>query len=110
MAIKQYAVGVTFVWTVQEDGVAFGDISGATTKDVYFCKPDGVTIVGPIATSFFTDGSDSKVTWTNTARADFNVAGTWTVEGHIIIDGYDGPTFEDSFEVIQTKFTVPPLP
>lgn len=73
-------VGTVFRGTFKEDGTAFS-ISGATTKDIIFEKPDGTTVTK--AGSFFTDGSDGVLQYASIAN-DLNIGGKWRLQGYIV--------------------------
>lgn len=64
------------------------DVSGATTQQFTFTKPDGSTIVRttvytPISQGGTGDGTDGKVQYT-TVSGDLDQAGRWKVQGYIV--------------------------
>jgi hypothetical protein len=70
--------------TVYKNSTEIMDISTATTKILYFRKPDG-TVINRTAT-FFTDGSDGilKYAWIS---GDLDVEGNWYFQVYIETPG-----------------------
>jgi hypothetical protein len=107
MAITKGAIGVTFILTVKRGGVIAGDISGAESMILFLLKPPNNTQEVSYPLEFVTDGTDSLVSWTTTARNQLDTAGSWIGRGYIKLDGYDGATDPFSFEVVDPKITLP---
>jgi len=64
------------------DAGAVLDISGATTKELLFRKPDGTKVAE--AGLFTTDGTDGKLRYTTIA--DFlDASGRWSVQGRVVL-------------------------
>lgn len=74
-------IGTVFELTIQDDNSAI-DVSGATTKNIVFKKADGTTVTQ--AASFTSDGTDGKIRYAVVAD-DLDVAGEWSIQGHIVI-------------------------
>ncbi len=79
-------IGTVFEATITDAGVVV-DVSGASTKDLNFLKPDGTTTLNKTA-SFTTDGVDGKIRYT-TIAGDLTPAGTWQIQAHVILGGGD---------------------
>ncbi len=77
-------IGTVFEATITDAGVVV-DISGASTKDLNFLKPDGTTTLNKNG-SFTTDGTDGKLRYT-TISGDLDTAGTWQIQAHVILGG-----------------------
>jgi hypothetical protein len=76
-------VGTVITVTIYEDdGTTAIDVSTASTKTIYFKKPDGTKLAA--TASFTTDGTDGKIYYT-TVTGDISVAGTYQVQGYVII-------------------------
>jgi hypothetical protein len=73
-------VGTTFILTVT-DGTAV-DVSGATTKQILFGKPNGSTVTKTAA--FTTDGTDGKVQYSTVAN-DLDMAGVWNIQAYVVL-------------------------
>lgn len=73
-------IGTRFSITIQESGSGV-DISGASTKDVIFRKPDDEVIVR--SGVFLTDGTDGKIYY-DTASGDLDEAGHYKLQAKII--------------------------
>lgn len=73
-------IGTVFVVTVKDGGSAL-DISGATTKEIFFQVPDGTTLTKTAA--FTTDGTNGKIQYT-TISGDLSVTGQWKLQAHVI--------------------------
>lgn len=55
------------------------DVSGATSVQIEFQKPNGQRL-GPFTAAFLTTGTDGKITFTDSTGI-FDVAGRWKVRG-----------------------------
>ena len=89
-------IGVAFTATiVDEDGDAV-DVSGATTQQFRFYKPDGTTVTE--TTGYGTTGVDGIITYT-TVAGDLDVAGTWYVQPYVVTAALTLNTDVHEFEV-----------
>lgn len=76
-------VGTVITLTIYEDdGTTVVDVSSATTKTIYFKKPDGTKLAA--TAGFTTTGTDGKIAYT-TVAGDVSVAGVWEVQGYVEI-------------------------
>ena len=82
-------IGTQFLLTVK-DGSSAVDISSATTKQVIIQKPSGDKITAN--TAFSSDGTDGKMYY-NTVAGNLDEAGTYKIQGKVIIS--DGTFFTD---------------
>jgi hypothetical protein len=57
------------------------DVSGTSTTEIVIQKPNG-EILPAFTASFVTDGTDGKITYTDT-NGIFDEAGTWQIRGTI---------------------------
>jgi len=96
-SIQKNNVGTVFRMTFKDcDGVVI-DISSASTKNMIFASPSGVSSTK--AGAFTTDGSNGQLDYTS--EADFlNEAGTWSVQGHVIIGAQNFKSDISTFTVI----------
>lgn len=79
--MHQDDVGTTLTFTITDGGSAV-DISGATTKTIYVCKPSGT--VDTHSAVFYTDGSDGKLVLV-LASGDLDEGGEYTVQAKVIL-------------------------
>lgn len=89
-------IGTEFIVTVKEDDDAV-DISSATVKDFILKKP--LKTKTTWTSSFYTDGSDGKLSYATTAASDLDQDGTWTLQVDLAITGWTGKTDTTTFEV-----------
>ena len=75
-------IGTSFQVTLY-DSTNIVDISGATTKTLYFLKPDGTTKLTKTA-SFLTDGTDGILEYL-TISGDLDVSGTWKIQAKVVL-------------------------
>ena len=75
-------IGTIFEITVK-DGAAIVNVSSATTKELFFLKPDGTKVTKPLV--FKTDGTDGILRYTTTVATDLDKDGTWTLQVHVVI-------------------------
>lgn len=75
-------IGTQFTLTILDEDGAVVDISTATTKQITFYKSDKTILV--VSGSFVTDGTDGKMKYV-TVAGDLSVAGTYRVQGYIVI-------------------------
>ncbi len=79
--IHEDDIGVVFQVTIEDDGTAV-DVSGATTQQILFGKPDGTKLT---KTSGFTNsGSDGKVQYASVAD-DLTPAGQWYIQVRVVL-------------------------
>jgi hypothetical protein len=96
--VQENTVGVVIEYTVLDDeGVAL-DISGATTKKLYFKKPNGVVISKDA--EYVSDGSDGKLQFSTTA-GDLSPYGKWSCQAYLVKSGLDGRTAKAEFSVLK---------
>lgn len=76
-------VGTKLLVTVLDDGVVV-DISAASTLSIFIKKPDGtiLTVTGVLET----DGTDGKMYYV-TVSGDIDVAGTYKIQGQVVLGG-----------------------
>ena len=79
--IHQNDIGTVFQITVK-DGDNTIDVSGATTKNFLFQKPDGTDVSK--AASFVTDGTDGQLKYT-TVTDDLDTVGTWYLQVELVL-------------------------
>lgn len=88
--------GTVFEVTLVDENDAAIDVSLATTQEIRFRKPDGVM---DVQTSVFTtDGTDGKIEYT-TVAGDLDVAGRWSIQGHVILPTGDWQSAIGEFHV-----------
>lgn len=88
-------IGVEFKCTVQDCDDAV-NISGATTKQLIYQKPNGSLLTKDA--SFYTDGSDGILTYT-TVSGDLNACGMWALQGFVIMSTGEYHSDIKSFKV-----------
>jgi len=74
-------VGTVFQVTLL-DGTTVVDISGATTKQILFQKPNGTTMTKNA--TFVTDGTDGKLKYTTVAN-DLDTIGLWKIQARVVL-------------------------
>jgi|TARA_R110000765_G_scaffold375515_1_gene466146 hypothetical protein len=82
-------IGTRFLVTIT-DGSSAVDVSSASTKQIIIKKPSGSKLT--VAASFSSDGSDGKIYY-NTASNDLDEAGSYKLQGKVIIS--DGTFYTD---------------
>lgn len=70
---------VDFIITITEDCVAI-DISGASSKVIYFTKPSGEVLTKTAL--FVTDGTDGLIHY-QTVDGDLNESGVWKIQARV---------------------------
>jgi len=75
-------IGTVFVGTVKDDAGNVVDISGATTKQFTFKKPDGSKAIKTAIPT--TDGTDGKMQYV-AVSGDLDQAGGWRLQGKVIL-------------------------
>lgn len=73
-------VGTQFIVTVKSANGSIVDISGFTTYEIFFKKPNGESETKTAA--LYTDGTDGKITYT-TVDGDIDVAGLWRMQARL---------------------------
>lgn len=68
-----------FILVISEDCVAI-DISGYTTLNIIFTKPDGTSVTKTAL--FVTDGTDGEIYYA-TVSGDLDQAGIWRIQGEV---------------------------
>lgn len=74
---------VDFVITITEDCIPI-DISAATTKLIYFTRPDGSLLTKTAL--FVTDGTDGQIHYA-TIEGDLDQPGLWKIQAYIELGG-----------------------
>lgn len=90
-------VGTRFVVTILDEG-SIVDISGATTKDIIFLKPDGTTLTK--AANFVTDGTDGKIDYF-TIAGDLSIIGVWSIQSQVVLGSGTWNSDIETFEVFK---------
>ena len=90
--------GTKFVITIKDEAGAVVDVSSASTRKIYFTKPNGELLTNDAG--FMTDGTDGKIQYT-TIEGDVDIPGTWKVQGMI-------ETAEGEWSSDITEFEVEP--
>jgi len=80
--IHQNDIGTVFKVTVQNGSGTAVDVSGATTKQLIFRKPDGTNDTQ--SATFFTDGTDGILTYT-TISGDIDTIGAWQIQANLVL-------------------------
>ena len=94
--IHQYDIGTIFEITLM-DGTSIVDISGATTMEITFQKPDGITNVIKTAVHT-TDGTDGKLQYV-TILDDLDIIGTWKKQAFVVLSTGEWSSDIDNFKV-----------
>jgi hypothetical protein len=89
-------VGTSFQATVKDETGKIVDVSGASTLQISFKRPDG-TKLGPKTASMVNDGKDGLIQYT-TVSGDINKAGNWKVQGFVRVSG--GEYYSDIYDFI----------
>lgn len=95
--VQKNNVGTVFRVTFKDCDLAVINISTATTKEIIFRDHDGTTTNK--AGAFATDGTDGVLDYT-TESGFLAEAGTWSIQGHVVIGTQDFYTEIDTFTVI----------
>ena len=80
--IHKSDIGTTFQVTVKDEDSNVVDVSGATTKQIIFEKPDGTNLEKDA--SLVTDGTDGKIKYV-TLSGDLSEAGCWRMQGYVVL-------------------------
>lgn len=98
-------VGTFFRWTVFEDSPV--DVSGATTKQVKFVRPDATQLTKSLAFSTKSgdkgDGSDGRVEYVGVS-GDINQKGTYKWALHLEWSTWRGDSWYGTFTVEDVLF------
>jgi len=95
-------IGTIFSLTVKDSDGTVIDVSTASTKYIYFQKPDRTRLKKTAA--FRTDGSDGQIGYV-AISGDIDQVGEWQVQGYV--ETSDGKFFTEveSFTVKPTIYT-----
>jgi hypothetical protein len=96
-SVQKNNVGTVFRMTFKDCDAVVIDISSATTKELIFESADGARSAK--AGVFATNGTDGVLDYT-TEAAFLNIAGTWSIQGHVVIGAQDFYTDIQQFTVI----------
>lgn len=88
-------IGTIFRVTVLDANSAI-DISGATTRQLIFQKPDGSTLTR--SGSLTTDGTDGKLEYASVS-GDLDMAGRWSLQVYLVLATWEGKSDIGSFIV-----------
>ena len=89
-------IGTVFQVTLKDCGTVV-NISGASTLEMIFVKPDGTKLTK--TASLVTDGTDGKLKYT-TISGDIDTAGVWVRQCHVVIAAGEFYSSIDSFTVM----------
>ena len=73
-------IGTIFRLTIKDPSGEPIDVSTATTKYIYFLKPDGSKVAK--TAEFYTDGEDGIIQYTS-IEDDIDTPGNWGVQGWV---------------------------
>ena len=95
-------IGTIFRLTITDTAGVVIDVSTASTKFIYFQKPDGTKVKETAA--FYTDGTDGIIQYTSVS-GDIDQTGLWQVQGYV--ETSDGKFFtqKTTFSVLNTLYT-----
>jgi len=88
-------IGTVFRATLY-DGSTIVDVSGATTLELVFGKPDGTSSAK--TATFTDDGVDGQIQYT-VVDGDLDQLGDWKIQAHIILLGGEWRSNIDNFRV-----------
>lgn len=80
--IREYDIGTKFLITMKDQDGDVLDISQATSKKIYFQKPDGTTLNKDA--SFETNGDDGLIYYTSVEN-DLTPEGTWQIQAMVVL-------------------------
>jgi hypothetical protein len=72
------------------------DLTGATTLEIIFLKPDGSKLIA--SASFKTDGTDGVITYA-AISGDIDQAGSWKLQAHVVLPTGEWWSDTDKFKV-----------
>ncbi len=93
--IHQGDIGTIFRITVY-DGSSTVDVSGATSKEILFLKPDATTLTKTAA--FYTDGTDGIIQYT-TITGDLDTVGGWQLQAKVTLPTGTWTSCKQKFKV-----------
>ena len=88
-------IGTLFEATIM-DGSQVVDISGATTLQIIFLKPNGTRLEKTAALSG--DGTDGRMRYV-TVAGDLDIAGFWKMQGFVELATWEGHSPIETFQV-----------
>ena len=89
-------VGTGFVVQFTDENGTVLDISGATTKQIIFQRPDGTDLIATAV--FVTNGVDGQAMYVTQAN-DLNQDGTWKIQGYVVLPNGSWHTQTGKFKV-----------
>ena len=89
---------VTVYDTTSSGGTSVADISGATTKQFTFKRPDGTTFTKTVVVT--TDGSDGDIQYI-TESGVLNTAGRWHLQAYVKTSAGNWNTTVGDFKVYE---------
>lgn len=93
-------VGTVFKLTVKDENGDIVDLSAASSLQIKFKKPYANSAI--VKTGVLdTDGTDGVMKYV-AVNGDLDVAGTWNIQGHVIIGTLSLSTNISTFEVLAT--------
>src|SRR5678815_4285948 len=93
---QKSAKNVAVKTTIVEDGQTV-DVSGVSTKQLIFKKPNGTKVTK--TASFLTDGTDGIIQYL-TEAGFLDTVGIWSVQGYVVFPGgFDGNSDVMTFSV-----------
>ena len=95
--IHEGDIGTVFEITLM-DSTSIVDVSGATTQEVFFFRPDKSLLTK--ASSFTTDGTDGKIQVTSVST-DLTPVGGWQIQAHVVLAA--GEWKSDILDFLVTK-------
>lgn len=94
--VRQGDIGTIFRARFVDGGSAV-NVSGVSTKQLKFRKPDGTTLTK--TATFTTTGADGYIEYA-TLTGDLSLPGKWAYQGYVTgLGGWSGHTEEIAFEV-----------
>lgn len=88
MPIHEGAVGVSFVYQVQNEDGSAADISLATVKKLIFKRPN-LTRLEKVAV-FYSDGTDGRIKYTTVDATELMPYGSYECQAYIEKPGFAG--------------------
>jgi hypothetical protein len=72
------------------------DISTASSQELWITKPSGTKVIWPA------EIYNSRFLKHTIVAGDWDESGTFKLQSHIVIDGWDGPGDETTFDIYDT--------
>lgn len=92
-------IGAVFLITIKDSQTNTSiDVSGATTKQIIFQKPDGTLLTKDA--EFTDNGSDGQIQY-QTVSGDLDVKGDWKIQAYIVIPSGSWRTNINNFRVYE---------